>query len=54
MLERDPRVEAVLASFGLLCQDCVVKDSETLAEGCAPLGLSVETVLARLNGLRSS
>jgi hypothetical protein len=54
MLARDSRVEKVLAGFGLLCGDCVVKDTETLAEGCAPLGLSVETVLARLNGLRGS
>jgi len=51
MLDRDPRVEAILASFGLPCSDCVVKDFETLAEGCAPLGLAVDTVLARLNSL---
>jgi hybrid cluster-associated redox disulfide protein len=50
-LERDPRVAGVLASFGLPCDQCVVKDFETLAEGCAPLGLSVDEVLARLNAL---
>lgn len=53
LLARDSRVEEVLAGFGLLCGDCVVKDSETLAEGCAPLGVPVEAVLARLNGLRA-
>jgi len=51
LLERDPRVEGVLQSFGLPCQRCVVKDFETLAEGCAPLGLDVATVLAKLNAL---
>jgi hybrid cluster-associated redox disulfide protein len=51
MLERDPRVEGILASFGLPCQECVVKDFETLAQGCAPLGLLVDAVLARLNSL---
>ena len=51
ILERDPRVEAVLARFGLPCSRCVVKDVETLAEGCAPLGLKTEEVLAELNAL---
>jgi hypothetical protein len=51
MLDRDVRVEAVLASFGLPCERCVVKDFETLAEGCAPLGLRLDEVLARLNAL---
>jgi hybrid cluster-associated redox disulfide protein len=51
LLERDPRVEDVLSSFGLPCYRCVVKDFETLAEGCAPLGLQVGEVLARLNAL---
>jgi hybrid cluster-associated redox disulfide protein len=51
LLDRDPRVEAILASFGLPCSGCVVKDTETLAEGCVPLGLRTEDVLARLNAL---
>jgi hybrid cluster-associated redox disulfide protein len=51
LLDRDPRVEGVLASFGLPCQKCVVKDFETLTEGCAPLGLDVGCVLAKLNSL---
>jgi hybrid cluster-associated redox disulfide protein len=53
ILERDPRVVDVLAGFGLPCSRCVVKDFETLAEGCAPLGLRVDEVLARLNALES-
>ena len=51
MLERDPRVADVLSSMGLPCFRCVVKDFETLAEGCAPLGLRTDEVLARLNNL---
>jgi hypothetical protein len=51
LLDREPRAEAVLAAFGLPCQRCVVKDYETLAEGCGPLGLRVAEVLARLNAL---
>jgi hybrid cluster-associated redox disulfide protein len=51
LLERDPRVADVLSSMGLPCFRCVVKDFETLAEGCAPLGLRTEEVLARLNAL---
>jgi hybrid cluster-associated redox disulfide protein len=51
LLDRDPRVQDVLSSFGLPCSRCVVKDHESLAEGCAPLGVSVDAVLARLNAL---
>jgi hybrid cluster-associated redox disulfide protein len=51
MLERDPRVQDVLSGLGLPCFRCVVKDFETLSEGCAPLGLEVGAVLARLNAL---
>jgi len=51
MLERDARVADVLSSMGLPCFRCVVKDFETLAEGCAPLGLRTEEVLAKLNAL---
>jgi hybrid cluster-associated redox disulfide protein len=54
LLDRDPRVQEVLSGFGLPCDRCVVKDFETLAEGCAPLGLKVGEVLARLNALEQA
>lgn len=53
LLDREPRAEAILASFGLPCTRCVVKDFETLAQGCGPLGLHVDIVLAKLNALDS-
>ena len=51
MLQRDARVKDVLLEFGLPCHRCVVKDYETLAEGCVPLGLRPEDILGRLNAL---
>ena len=52
MLERDARVAGrAIQHSGLPCYRCVVKDFETLAEGCAPLGLRTEEVLAKLNAL---
>ena len=54
LLDREPRAAAVLASFGRPCDRCVVKDFETLAEGCLPLGLAIDDVLARLNALSAT
>jgi hybrid cluster-associated redox disulfide protein len=47
----DPRVQDVLTEYGLPCSSCIVAWHETLADGCAPLGLSVDEVVARLNAL---
>ena len=48
----DERVPEILdREFGLPCARCVVADSETFAEGCGPLGLEVEAIVRRLNGL---
>jgi hybrid cluster-associated redox disulfide protein len=51
-VDLDPRVKDILLEFGLPCHLCIVAEHETLEEGCAPLGLEVEAVLARLNALR--
>ncbi len=51
LLESHPGVADVLASFGLKCVDCIVAPTETLEEGCRPLGVDVDAVLAALNAL---
>lgn len=51
VVERHPGAKGVLLSFGLPCFDCVVAETETVAEGCAPLLLNVDAVLAKLNAL---
>lgn len=51
LLERDPRVAGVLATFGLKCVDCIVAPTESLAQGCRPLGVDVAEVVAALNAL---
>lgn len=50
-LERDPRVQGVLESEGLPCHRCIVALYETLAQGCQPLGKSVDAIVDRLNTL---
>jgi hybrid cluster-associated redox disulfide protein len=50
-VDTDPRVAEVLREYGLPCDQCIVAWHETLAEGCAPLGLEVEAIVARLNEL---
>lgn len=50
-LEAHPGAEAVLLEYGLPCRQCIVAETETLAEGCTPLGLKVDEVVARLNAL---
>lgn len=54
ILDRDPRVAGVLATFGLKCVDCIVAPSESLAEGCRPLGVDIHAVVAALNALPAS
>lgn len=51
MLDAHPGVADVLAGFGLKCVDCIVAPTETLEEGCRPLGVDVENVLVALNAL---
>jgi hybrid cluster-associated redox disulfide protein len=51
VVDRHPGAKDVLLSFGLPCFKCVVAESETLRQGCAPLRLDAENVLARLNAL---
>ncbi|HYC79028.1 MAG TPA: DUF1858 domain-containing protein [Planctomycetota bacterium] len=51
VVDRDPRAKDVLLSFGLPCFKCIVAYDETLAEGCAPLLLNVDEIVARLNAL---
>lgn len=53
ILDRDPRTAEVLLRFGLRCQDCVVAASESLVEGCRPLGVDVQQVLTALNALNA-
>jgi len=50
-LEAHAGVEQVLLEYGLPCRRCVVADTETLADGCTPLGLAVDEIVARLNAL---
>lgn len=50
-LEAHPGVEGVLLDYGLPCSRCIVAESETLEQGCVPLGLVVDEVVERLNGL---
>jgi hypothetical protein len=51
VVDRHPGAKDVLLSFGLPCFKCIVAYRETLREGCAPLLLNAEEVLARLNAL---
>ena len=51
VVDRHPGAKDVLLSFGLPCFKCVVAESETLSQGCAPLRLNAADVLAKLNGL---
>jgi len=50
-VDADPRVGDILLRLGLPCRSCIVAWHETLEEGCAPLGLEVNRVLAELNAL---
>ena len=54
VLEADARAKELLLGFGLPCHRCVVAESETLAEGCAPLGLEVDGLVAKLNALNGA
>jgi hybrid cluster-associated redox disulfide protein len=49
LLEANPKTAAVLASFGLPCQECVVADFETLEQGVTAYGLDLAAVLQRLD-----
>ena len=50
-LDADPRVKDVLLEFGLPCFRCVVSEHESIAEGCVPLALDPDGIVARLNAL---
>ncbi len=54
VVDSDPRAQEVLLEFGLPCHRCIVAWHETLAEGCAPLGIRIEQVLERLNALEEA
>lgn len=46
-----PEAKEVLLARGLPCYRCEVAFHETLATGCAPLGLDVANVVQALNAL---
>lgn len=51
VVDAHPRAKEVLLEYGLPCSECIVAFHESLAQGCAPLGLQVDEVVERLNAL---
>ena len=52
-VDADPGAAGVFLHFGLPCSKCIVAYHETIAQGCAPMGIAADEVVARLNGLVS-
>lgn len=50
-VDSHPGVQEILTEYGLPCSRCIVAWHETLAEGCSPLSLDVDAIVARLNAL---
>lgn len=50
-VDADLRVKDILEARGLPCHRCVVAFHETLEQGCAPLGIDTDAVVAELNAL---
>ena len=48
LLESYPQAAEVLRGFRLPCEDCVVAEKETLAEGCQPHGRDPQAGLRAL------
>lgn len=48
LLKAHPGAAEILRSFGLRCESCEIRYSETLEEGCRPLGIDPEAVLRKL------
>ncbi len=49
VLEKHPRAEEILTSFGLHCLYCPCSQMETLEEACSVHELDVDALLSELN-----
>jgi hybrid cluster-associated redox disulfide protein len=51
ILQAHPGAREVLEKRGLPCHRCLLQEDETLEQGCAPLALAVDEILAELEAL---
>lgn len=51
ILQAHSGAQGVLESHGLPCHRCLLQEDETLEQGCAPLALAVDAILAELEAL---